>query len=228
MVRLTKDQKGFSPIETVMALVIVVLIAAVGYLVYQNQHKKVGPGNPVTSSNKPTGHVAGPTEQRYYLDNKHVSYALPSDWEVANPDKNTAPPCGDAVTSNLPECTSNATLVLKKEGYVNTDHFYATISVFPISDNTSSSDFFNQTGENGLSGNGTDLTINGISAYRYAATPDPNSSDIWLYYALAKGQVGVLVYCDLFSGNHYSFNTQNNYLLYQNEVDAIAKSIEIN
>lgn len=233
MGKLQNIQKGFTAVEVLLVILILVVLGAVGYMVYHNDHKTTNANVATTSSNKPaksttkttTNTPAQPT--RYYLDNNQVSYTLPSDWEVTNPPSNLTPPCGQSVTSNLPKCTSEAILALKSEGFVNTDHFYATIAVFPITSGTSAKDFFNQTGNSGLSGSGNSLTINGNPAYRYAANPS-QGSEIWLYYTITKGQIGVLVFCDLFDGTHYSFTTTNNYLGYESQVDTIANSISIN
>lgn len=234
--KLKDDEKGFSALEIVLVIVIVLLIGLVGWFVYKSHSKttttpvatNLTPSKPTTSTSTKTVTATTTQPTEYYLDNKIVSYTLPSDWEVTNPPSNLTPPCGQSVTSVLPKCISEATLALKSEGFVNTDHFYATISVFPITNGTSAADFFNQTGNSGYSGSGSNLTINGNPAYSYAANPSQNSSEIWLYYTITKGQIGVLVFSDLFDGTHYSYTTTNNYLGYQNEVNAIANSISIN
>ncbi len=223
------NQDGFSAVEVILVIVIVVLIGVVGWLAYKNTHKTTianTASTTVTNSSNKSTTGSTTTTPKYYLDNNQVSFTLPSDWEVVKSPHSTF--CGESVTSNLPKCTSAALLVLKSEGYVNPDQFYANIAVFPIANGTGATDFFQQTGNTGYSGTTSNLTINGNPAFSDVAHPDPSSSEIWLYYAITKGDIGVLVYSDLFSGNHYSFTTNNNYLGYQSEVDTIAKSIIIN
>ena len=64
MQRLKNNEKGFGTIEIILVLIIVLLIGAVGYLVYKNQHKatvtkvvtitKTSPATNKTSANDPT------------------------------------------------------------------------------------------------------------------------------------------------------------------------------
>ena len=53
MNKLSKNQKGFTAIEAVLIVVILVLIGVVGWLVYKNQHKTTAVKIATTSSNKP-------------------------------------------------------------------------------------------------------------------------------------------------------------------------------
>lgn len=50
MNKISKNEKGFSVVETLLVLVIVVLIGIVGYMVYKNHHKTTVPNNTAKTS----------------------------------------------------------------------------------------------------------------------------------------------------------------------------------
>ncbi len=241
MGKLQKNELGFSVVEIVLVVVIVALIGTVGWLVYKNHHKTTTAAITTTLSTKPTTSTTtktptsttSSTPQKYFLDNNQVSYTLPSGWEVATPPSNLEPPCGNSFLSTLSKCNDEAILVLKSDGFTNPDQFYVEISSFPLNNNMTAQNFFNALGLAGTDNQvlSTNLTINGNSAYEYSATlpasSDGQSNEIIYNYALTSGNLGVLVSADLFSGNHYSYVTTNNYLGYGNAVGKMANSISI-
>lgn len=229
------SEKGFSAVEVILILIIVVLIGAVGYLVYKDHHKtkvhSIVKNSSVANTKSTTVNTdTNPSSQTYYLDNKEVSYMLPSGWQLSNPPSNLQPPCGQTVTSTLNKCTSQAILTLSAEGFTNPDQFYVNIATFPVANNTTPTVFFNEAGIGNSSApdNSSNLVINGNAAYTATTTADPSTGEFILYYAITKDQTGVLLSCDFFKGNHYSFNTTNNYFGYESDVNTIAKSISIN
>ena len=54
MNKISKNEKGFSPLEVILVLVIVAVIGAVGWLVYKDHHKIATVNIATTSSSKPT------------------------------------------------------------------------------------------------------------------------------------------------------------------------------
>ncbi|HEY1835386.1 MAG TPA: hypothetical protein VGG13_01030 [Candidatus Saccharimonadales bacterium] len=54
MNKLSKNQKGFGAVETLLVLIIIILIGAVGWLVYKDHHKTTPPAKASTSANTNT------------------------------------------------------------------------------------------------------------------------------------------------------------------------------
>lgn len=76
MNRVSKNQKGFSAFEAVLILLVVVLIGAVGYLVYKNHQK-------VTASNSASKVTVGPDQSKTTTSQQAtLKYVTMSDWGV--------------------------------------------------------------------------------------------------------------------------------------------------
>jgi prepilin-type N-terminal cleavage/methylation domain-containing protein len=89
MSKLKKDSNGFSAVELIMALVIIALIGAVGWLVYKNHHNDTStttssaiPAIPV----KPNESVASPYAgwNTYTLPKEKLTFRYPTTWTVAD------------------------------------------------------------------------------------------------------------------------------------------------
>ncbi len=84
MGKFKNDQRGFSPLEVVLVLVIVALVGVVGYMVYKNHHKTTAVSTATTA--KPTTPVKAITPNPYagwqtYSD-ASVSLRYPDGWTV--------------------------------------------------------------------------------------------------------------------------------------------------
>jgi len=61
MNKLKQNESGFSAVEVILVLVIIVLLGVVGWFVYKNQKKTTTPSTTNTSTTKPTSTTATPT-----------------------------------------------------------------------------------------------------------------------------------------------------------------------
>lgn len=82
MKEISKNQKGFTVVEGLLILLILAVIAAVGYMVYHNDHKtKMASKNTTTSTSKITSTV---TYKTYSDSAAKASFQYPSTWAIAN------------------------------------------------------------------------------------------------------------------------------------------------
>jgi uncharacterized protein (UPF0333 family) len=101
MNKISKNQKGFTVLEGLLIVLILVVIGAVGYMVYHNDHKTKAvsvsttaaktPTTKNTSSTKPTTTAsANPYDgwKTYTLKNEKLSFEYPSSWTLSANDNN--------------------------------------------------------------------------------------------------------------------------------------------
>ncbi|HSW98265.1 MAG TPA: hypothetical protein VLF71_00320 [Candidatus Saccharimonadales bacterium] len=224
------NQRGFTAVEALLVVLVLVLLGGAGWYVW---HRAGTSGEPATtkvsSSSQDKSTSSTSKAEVESLNNGAVTFTLPEDWIALTGAQKTYAGCGKAVTSSVADCIDQTTLVLKQEGYTNGDQFQVGVSVFTNTGSQSAPDWFGTLGLEGTGGEPTSLTINGNQAYRYSIKPDStNNNRLDLYYAVVGKQKAVLVHTELFNGNHYGFVTTNNYLGYDKEVDAIAKTIKLN
>jgi hypothetical protein len=93
--KLKTDEKGFSAVEVVLVLVIVVLIGAVGFLVYKNQHKTKTASVATTAAAKP---ITTPTKTATPTQ----KYVTVSAWGVRVPYSGS-----DTLSVGSQTCTEN-------------------------------------------------------------------------------------------------------------------------
>jgi Tfp pilus assembly protein PilV len=97
---MSKNQRGFSAVESLLVLTIVILIGAVGYMVYKNHHKTSGSTNNSNVSVEATSPSNSPyTGWKIYTALSHISFKYPSNWTVTT--SNNAP-VSKSVTVNAP------------------------------------------------------------------------------------------------------------------------------
>ncbi len=87
MGRLRNNQKGFTAVEGLLIVLILVVIGAVGYMVYHNNHKTKTVGTTNTSSNKPaTTNTKTPTSsnssQVFTASSYGFQFTYPQKWSV--------------------------------------------------------------------------------------------------------------------------------------------------
>lgn len=93
MGKIKNNQDGFSAVETVLILVIVVLMGVVGFIVYKNQNKKTTADKPVASSKPETKTESKPAEKTdeyagwktYNSSTGSYSIKYPSTWILDSP-----------------------------------------------------------------------------------------------------------------------------------------------
>jgi hypothetical protein len=228
------SQAGFSAVTVVVVVFVVLIILAIGgWILYSiatrsdSSTPKPTPAAKAPASTSSTSDATATT--KLYLDNSRVSYSLPADWEAIAATDAASFPCGQAVTSKVTaaDCLDRAVFVLNQDGYsANQDQFYAEAAVFTNASSLNSKDWFGQLGLAGSSGTGSDETINGVTAYKYTMHPEAgNNNRFDVYYAIAKGNLAVLVHSELFNGDHYSYKTANNYLTNEGAIGDIAGTI---
>ena len=235
--RLRDQSDGFTLVEAMLIVVIFAIIGVGGYFVAKHVNKKTTSTTtsttnpPVTSTAPETSPNNSTTNTNIIkLDSDSVELSLPTSFESV-PDSTLSPSvrissCTKTVDSTDAVCKDAAVLVLKSEGYTNTDQFQVKVSVYDKTDTKSVSDWLGQDlGISNFTGaSTTNLTIDGQAAIKYDY---PQTNEDWLYYAVVKDNIGVVVYADLFSGQHYSFqNSANiNYYQYAPDVLSIAQSL---
>jgi len=90
MAQTHKNQDGFSAVETVLVIIVVVLIGVAGWLVYKNNHKKTenktatNTTQTTTDTNKKTDPYAG--WKTYTASEEKATFKYPSDWTVDSAD----------------------------------------------------------------------------------------------------------------------------------------------
>lgn|GEM_PF-6254227 len=227
------NQSGFSAIEGLLILIIVAIIGFVGYFVWHakknadqqyDSASKIASSSVTENSQKNT-QPSTSSEKLYTLVDSHVSFKLPSDWEVTS-QKEPSNGCYTNINSQA-TCADSALLVLKSEGYANGDQFDVQVSVFNKDDTKSAKDWFTDDLHDGEDTNHTFdgfTTSAGLNGFKYVA---PYTDEQRTQYGVVNGKYAVTVYCDFFSGDHYSFKGTTDYTVYQPEVEAIAKSIVI-
>ena len=96
MSKLTKNEKGFSAIELIMIVVIVVLIGGLGYIVYKNKHQPTKVVTVTKTVVAPTKSNTATTKDPYSgwntttLKYEQISYKYPTNWTIT--DKSSAMP----------------------------------------------------------------------------------------------------------------------------------------
>jgi len=75
------NQKGFSAVETILALTVIILIAVVGWLVYKVDHKTSGK----TSSSSVTTTTTNPYAGWKTYSDSNFSFRYPTTWKVVAP-----------------------------------------------------------------------------------------------------------------------------------------------
>jgi len=126
MIKISKNEKGFSTVELVLALVILILIVVVGWLVYKNNHKTTSISSTTASTTKPTTSKINTTTttqsaslyagwKTSTLQYERITYQYPSNWTVT--DNSAASPKSqngctypghDLITLNSPSGTEVA------------------------------------------------------------------------------------------------------------------------
>jgi prepilin-type N-terminal cleavage/methylation domain-containing protein len=78
MNRISKNQKGFTAVEVLLVILILVVIGAVGYMVYHNDHHKNVTANvKATSATKPVVTNSKPASSTQYLKITQLGIELP-------------------------------------------------------------------------------------------------------------------------------------------------------
>ena len=231
-----KEETGFSAVEMLLCLIIVILITFVGYYIYntkKNADAAYKAASTAAQASAPrTTRKAQPalssstSSVRTLGSNGKTSYVLPDGWEVVSAQSGPAKTsnCTKTITKD-PGCIDVAVLVLKSEGYTNADQFHATISLYNKDPNQSVDAWFSSLGMGDGAKPPTDiLAINGMPALKFV---DSYTNESRISYAMTLGSYGVIVDSDLFSGDHYSFKTTNNYLTYASVIDSLAHSVAV-
>jgi hypothetical protein len=212
-------------------------VAAIGYYVWHTQSETTKTLNTADSDTKS---AATNTKKSTSAANTeslsgNVTYAVPANWEVA-PDSalnsTAADRCDQSIDSTA-TCLDHSVLVLKSEGYTNSDQFLANISTYTKTNSDSLKEWFSNTANDGLGLGGetnstiTAITIDGQPAIKYEVLyPDDHEDRV--SYAVVKGNVGVVIRSVLFSADHYSFKNTNNtdYTKYAPTIKALAQSVK--
>jgi hypothetical protein len=168
-------------------------------------------------------------DKSFTLENGKVSFSYSSKEWLLVPIKQEH--CGQDVTSSA-ICTDHASLMLQKDGNVNSDQFMLNIGVFPSNGYKDAKSWFlkyliaSEGGEPKGPSKTEASTINGLSSYFEQS--DYGSEESRLNWGILGTDKGVLVTNILFKGNHYSFQNSNDYFPYRSDVENIVKSIKIN
>lgn len=231
-----ENQKGFALIESLLIILILAVIGFGGYYVWHTQKGDKSKSGPhVTSENaaKPVSPAPASDNAMLTLADSTVSLTYPKNEWVADTSAPSGPGglklCGQAVISDA-QCKDFAAFYLAKEGITDSDHFYVSVGVFDTGNSTTAKDFLNYVGDILANGDGSpattsQTTINGNPAYYLQADYGSDGQD--LYWAILGKNEGVVVSTVLFSGNHYSYQTTNNYFTYKPDVENIVSSIKI-
>ena len=126
MGKLKDGQSGFSAVEGILILVIVVLIGVVGFMVFKN-HSKTKPtpvaGTTTKSSSATTPAKITTTPDPYAgwqtYSNSQVSFKYPSDWKTSNGPGNSQSTVADATS---PAFLSSAVTASQNAGAQITDY----------------------------------------------------------------------------------------------------------
>ena len=120
-------------------------------------------------------------------------------------------------------------LSLEDEEFTSSDQFRVDVSVFEKTDDLSSDEWHQQKLFFGVDGKLTSkeqMTINGFDVTRYEADYSEGASkEIRITYILVKDDIGIRLATALFDGDHYSYENSRDYLVYEEEIDAIVRSI---
>ena len=82
-----KNEKGFSAVEALIILVIVVLIGGVGYLIYKNHHKAAAPLAVTVTKTTTTKPAPAVTWKTYSNQQAGFTFQYPASWvNVATPE----------------------------------------------------------------------------------------------------------------------------------------------
>lgn len=101
MIKKLSNERGFSPIEIIMVIVIVGLLAAVGYMFYKGNHKAATKTTTTTTATKSTTTTPAKTTDPYAgwksgtTKYEKINYKYPADWTVK--DTSVATEKGDCV-----------------------------------------------------------------------------------------------------------------------------------
>ncbi len=189
------NQDGFSGVELVLVVLVVVLIAAAGYLVYRNHHtsninKIVSvQGNSTKSSSNTISSSSTNGWKTYELTYEKLKFKYPSTWTVTNLNQGTGQ--YDNVWFRGP----NLSVKILEEGNNICSPSGSSESVFPVLDSSTSFTFAGQPEylsfyHNGITNasNKGEIIIVGVSADQtgYHCVPAKNdimgsSSDIQAY-----------------------------------------------
>jgi hypothetical protein len=236
-----KFQEGFSAIEGLLIVVIVGMLGGVGYYVWHansqaNKSYSQTANSSAVPSNKSSSVSKAPEVLPLSIDSGTVQFT-PSDlWKVEENPSPTAKSCGLAVTSSE-KCNDSKILTLKSENNFftySTDSFNVNITSFSNSGKNlkdwldSALDDNINAQINSKNAEYKELTINGVTAARYAVKPDPSTTNrLDVYYAVVTPTKVAVVSTELFKGDHYSFKNSTDYNQYSSDLDTLAKTIKI-
>jgi hypothetical protein len=137
MKKIPKNQKGFTAVEGLLIILILVVIGGVGYMVYHNNHKTKTVAASTTAAKTKTSSTKTATNPysgwKTYTGSQ-VSFQYPSSWTVST---NANPAVGVSVTS--PIFTSSSAGVSNSSGYGSTVSMLAQIGTTNGSDYCSGS-----------------------------------------------------------------------------------------
>ncbi len=143
----------------------------------------------------------------------NLSYSSKEWILAASPDKTH---CGQSVLSKA-TCVDAATLVLQKDGDVNTDQFQVNIGVFDAAGHKDAKSWYldyldaSDGGQpDGHPSKTQESTTKGLSSYFEQSDYGANESR--LGWGVVGANNGVVLKSILFKGDHYSFKTNNDYL----------------
>ena len=187
MVKLYKNETGFGAVEGILVLVIMVLIGVVGFMVYNNHHKKTTASSVATSTlTKPTTTPTNPTAgwTAHTSNDGKFSLKYPSSWvlptdssDCPNNQFRVGPTSSTASSCNPNETSSNAEVTV-----LDTEHICAALS----SNSTTQQ-----------------VTISGASGKEYTGSSDGSNGDVvaigpsgdsYIEYCLASPSEPNLVY----------------------------------
>ena len=229
---MNKRQSGFALLEGLLIILILAIIGFGGYYVWhtQQQTNKTLDTAAATSQNSNHNSV-NINMNNLELAKGAVSLKYSDLWVSGDNsyDATGQQQCaGKPVTSNE-LCVDSVLLQLKNEGITDTDHFGVLVNVYKRTNTDSLHQWFDSDLgiPNGEQTAYKDITINRQPAIFFEG--DYGKDEARVYYAVSRGDYGVVLGSTFFRGQYYSYKNTNNidYFKYRPDVEALAKSITI-
>ncbi len=232
MGKISKDQRGFSALETVLILIVVGLIGFVGWYVYHaknNTDKTLTQANSSSSSVKPQ--KTPKTTQSVALASNSVTFDMPLKWTF----EKGSDKCRAFVTSNV-TCIDGADISPDEKlatRYGNgTEFFHFSVSVFENKNNTDAKGWLLNEYQDGLpdSDDANSISkINGYNSYYVEKTYDGDGTSVREgYYVLVANEKSVVVYARTYEPGELSDGSKvGDFRKFEPQIKTIAESIKI-